>query len=37
MQRCRRTDPLLGPILGNDETEGLVPSLLGGLLGSSRR
>ena len=31
------TDPLLGPILGNDETEGLVPSLLGGLLGSSRR
>lgn len=31
------TDPLLGPILGNDETEGLVPGLLNGLLGSPRR
>ncbi len=31
------TDPLLGPILGNEETEGLVPGLLNGLLGSPRR
>jgi hypothetical protein len=27
------TDPLLGPLLGNDEQPGLVPSLLDGLLG----
>lgn len=28
------TDPLLGGLLGNEETEGLVPGLLNGLLGS---
>lgn len=31
------TDPLLGPILGNSETEGLIPGLLNGLLGSPKR
>lgn len=31
------TDPLLGPILGTSETEGLIPGLLGGLLGSPQR
>lgn len=30
------TDPLVGGLLGNEETPGLVPGLLNGLLGSTR-
>ncbi len=30
------TDPLLGGLLGDDDQEGLVPGLLGGLLGPKK-